>query len=123
MPDATVLVVEDNDDTRTMLRTMLKVYGYAVIEAADGEKAVRLALEQSPHIILLDLKIPVMDGTEVTNKLRSLQETQHIPIIILSAYCNDFELRRKLLEAGANECLTKPVDIDKLRAALKSHSN
>lgn len=123
MPDDTVLLVEDNDDTRAVMRTMLKVYGYAVIEAADGEEAVRLASERLPRLILLDLKIPVMDGLEVTQKIRSLSETQHIPIIILSAYCGDFELRKELIEAGANECLTKPVDVGRLQSMLKAHWN
>lgn len=109
MPPQTVLVVEDSDDIRLMMKVILEMDGYRVLEAANGKQAVERALEERPQLILMDLSMPVMDGWEATRQLRLLKETREIPIVGLSAHCHDEPLELAI-RAGCNDCISKPVD-------------
>src|SRR5690606_74689 len=82
----TVLLVEDNEDNRTVYRTILEHFGYQVIEARNGEDGVRTARETIPDLILMDISIPVIDGWEATKILKNDPTTSHIPIIALTAH-------------------------------------
>src|SRR5438105_1422640 len=82
-----VMVVEDHDDTRFMLKAMLQVQGYKVIEAGDGEEAVRLSVLELPDLILMDLNLPILDGYEATRRILHQPETKHIPVLAVSAQC------------------------------------
>jgi CheY-like chemotaxis protein len=108
-----VLLVEDNDFNRDMLSRRLKRRGYEIIDAADGEQAVRLAEEHVPDLILMDINLPGMDGWEATRRIKARQETSSIPIIALTAHAMSGD-REKTIGAGCDEYETKPVNFDAL---------
>lgn len=82
-----ILVAEDYEDTRYLMKLLLEMKGYSVITAADGQQAVQLALDSRPDLIFMDLSIPVMTGWGTTHQLRLREETSDTTIIGLSAYC------------------------------------
>ncbi len=105
-----VLIVEDFDDTRELLRMMVEMKGCDAAEATNGEEAVRMAASEHPDLILMDLNLPILDGWEATRRIRARRETQDIPIVAVSAQCSGDWKDRALL-AGARECLEKPLDL------------
>ena len=115
--EKTVLLVEDNEDNRTVYRTILEHFGYHVAEARNGEDGVRMAREEKPDLILMDISIPVIDGWEATRILKDDPETSEIPIIALTAHAMA-EDRERALAAGCDEFDTKPVDLERLLAKI-----
>ncbi|MGH9201887.1 MAG: response regulator [Vicinamibacterales bacterium] len=115
----TILVVEDNEASRDALARRLERRGYRVVLAVDGRQAVSTAQAAKPDLILMDLGLPVMDGWEATRRLKDDANTQHIPIIVLSAHAmtNDRELA---LAAGGDEFDTKPVRFQPLIEKIES---
>ncbi|MFL5538550.1 MAG: response regulator [Longimicrobiaceae bacterium] len=105
----TVLLVEDNEDNRTVYRTILEHFGYQVIEAQNGEAGVSMAREQRPDLILMDISIPLIDGWEATRILKSEPGTAHIPIIALTAHALATD-RAKANEVGCDGYLAKPCE-------------
>ena len=120
---AKILLVEDNEMNHDMLSRRLTRRGFQVVIAVDGAQGVALALAESPDLILMDMSLPVMDGWEATQRLKTVPETQAIPIIALTAHAMAGD-REKALEAGCDEYETKPVEfarlLDKVRALLDS---
>ena len=114
-----ILIVDDEMDTLLPLRRSLEVENYRVIEAYDGHEAINKAKAEIPDLILLDLMMPGMDGYEVCGKLRNEPVTQNIPIIMLTAkgYVRD---KVKGLEIGADDYVTKPFNLNELKARIKS---
>ena len=113
-PDAvtqTVLVVEDFEDTRYLMRLELEKRGYRVVEAVDGAEGVAKALEERPNIILMDIGLPVLDGIAATRELRQREEMRDTLIVALTAH-HETEYRANALSAGCDAYLTKPVDFD-----------
>ena len=108
-----ILYVEDNDDNVFMLKPRLERRGFAVVVAADGESGLRLAGEERPDLILMDLSLPVMDGWEATRRLKEGGATRAIPVIALSAHAMSGD-REKALAAGCDDYDTKPVDFRRL---------
>jgi diguanylate cyclase (GGDEF)-like protein len=104
-----VLVVDDDPDLRTLANMQLTPHGYDVVLAADGNECIRLASEKAPDVIVLDVMMPDMDGTEVLGELSSNPVTQDIPVIFLSARTST-EDRVRGLEGGALDYLPKPAD-------------
>ncbi|MBI2880097.1 MAG: response regulator [Candidatus Tectomicrobia bacterium] len=117
-PVDTVLAIDDDGLIRAALSACLPAYGYRVLVAGDAEEAFRLVAEQAPDCILLDLVMPGKDGFEVARELRSLQSTQDIPIIILSAR-RETESKIKSFGLTVNDYLTKPFDFDELNARIQ----
>jgi CheY-like chemotaxis protein len=114
----TVLVVEDFADNRFMMRRLLEMSGYRVVEAVDGKEAVEVAESARPDLILMDLSLPRLDGLDATRRIRELDGLARIPIVAVSAHdTNDFHA--DALAAGCNEYVTKPIDFDELEALLK----
>lgn len=105
----TVLLVEDNEDNRTVYRTILEHFGYEVIEARNGEDGVRMAREEHPDLILMDISIPVIDGWEATRMLKEDESTSDIPIIALTAHALAAD-RAKATEVGCDGYLAKPCE-------------
>ena len=106
---AKVLLVEDTEDNRFMMRRLLEMSGYEVFEAHNGEVAVSVAKEASPHLILMDLSLPILDGLAATRLIRQLPGCETLPIIAVSAHDTaDFEA--EALDAGCDRYLTKPID-------------
>ena len=113
----TVLLIEDNDDGREMMATMLSTYGFPIRQAADGIEGVQMAADEAPDVALVDIGLPGMDGYEVARRLRASEPTQHIKLIALTGY-GLAEDQRRVLEAGFDLHLVKPVDMDQLLAAI-----
>lgn len=112
------LLVEDFEDSRFMMRRLLEMAGYAVIEASDGEQAVALAISEQPELILMDLSLPKLDGLAATRQIRQYKEARNTPIVAISAHDSP-ESRSEALAAGCDEYVTKPVDFDQLGEVLK----
>lgn len=102
-----VLVVEDNNDNREVYVTVLRHYGYDVIEAVNGEQGLQKAQQEKPDIILMDLSLPVIDGWEATKRLKANQELKTIPVIAITAHAMSGDEARAL-EVGCNGYLSKP---------------
>lgn len=115
---AKVLLVEDNDFNRDMLSRRLKRRGYEIIDAADGEQAVRLAEEHAPDLILMDINLPGMDGWEATRRIKARHATSSIPIIALTAHAMSGD-REKTIGAGCDEYETKPINFDGLLTKMQ----
>ena len=115
-----VLVAEDHEDTRLLLRYVLERRGYRVVEAEDGEEAVRQAAALAPDLILMDVGLPRTDGPSATRRIRGRDESHVIPVVFLTgrAYPAD---REAAFAAGCDDYLVKPVDIDQLDCVLEKH--
>jgi two-component system, cell cycle response regulator DivK len=107
--DQRVLLVEDNEDNRTIYSTILRHLGFEVIEAQDGIQAVALARSEHPDLILMDISIPGIDGWEATRILRQDPSTHGIPIIALTAHALADD-RKRATEAGFTSYLAKPIE-------------
>lgn len=114
----TVLVVEDFEDNRFMMKRLLEISGFRVIEATNGHQAVVIAGNEAPDLILMDLSLPLLDGLAATRQIREQKHLQSIPIIAVSAHDTaDFSEEAKA--AGFNGYITKPIDFDRLEKLLK----
>ncbi len=121
-PPRVIVVVEDDDDSRVMMKTLLGMKGYAVVEARDGHEAVRAVEERCPHLILMDLSLPVMDGLDTARAMRGHAHLRDVPIIAISGHdADDYEAAA--LAAGYNGYLTKPLDFDLLEKMLAHFSH
>jgi two-component system, cell cycle response regulator DivK len=105
-----ILVVEDNQDSRELVVKILKRKGYQMVEAADGEEALAKALSEKPHLILMDISIPKIDGAEVTRRLKNMEDFQNIPIVALTAHAMKGD-REKMLEVGFEGYISKPINV------------
>ncbi len=111
--DLTILVVEDYEDTSLAMRLALDQKGYHILEASDGEQAVRVAERERPDVVLMDLNLPVLDGFAAARRIRADPELKETVIIAVTAY-HDPELRARALDAGCNAFVTKPIDFEGL---------
>lgn len=117
-----ILVVDDDDAFRRIMRIRLEEMGHEVLEAQDGEGAVKAATEHAPDLILMDRIMPRMDGLQATKLLRSQEATEDVPIVIVSAV-SDMRARVEVLEAGADDSLAKPFHLAELTARVTSLLN
>ena len=114
-----VLYVEDNEDNVYMLKMRLEVIeGFTVTVAKDGAEALTLTKADPPDLILMDLNLPVIDGWEVTRRLKADPRTASIPVIALTADAMAGD-RERALAAGCDEFDTKPIDFDRLLLSLR----
>jgi len=113
-----VLVVEDYDDTRRMMRLMIENYGYAVLEAAGPYEAIEKAAEFHPDLILMDIGLPLMDGLTTAEAIMGEERTADIPIVAVTAYD---DVKSQVIKAGCSGVLYKPVDPPKLKQVLDHH--
>ena len=115
-----LLVVDDKEDNRALVHDLLAPLGFEILEAEDAEACLRLAPSARPDAILLDLRMPGLDGLEATRRLRAMPATRDLVIIAVSA--SAFEQHREgCLEAGANDFLAKPFRLDRLLDILRAH--
>jgi DNA-binding response OmpR family regulator len=114
-----VLVADDEEDIRMLLAYRMQKAGYDVIEAADGEEAVRLAAERAPALAILDVMMPKVDGYEATRRLRGLDATSRMPIILLTARVQEADVQRGF-DAGADDYIKKPFSPQELRARVQA---
>lgn len=113
----TILVVEDFEDNRFMMRRLLEMSGYRVVEAVNGEQAVEAAERERPDLILMDLSLPKLDGLAATRRIREQDGAGRIPIVAVSAH-DTTDFHADALAAGCNEYVTKPIDFDQLEELL-----
>ena len=116
----TVLVAEDSQDTRAMLKRAFELKGYQVYEAEDGQEALEIARRHRPSLIVIDLNMPVLDGLETIKSLRELEgKGEQVPIVAITAY-DVPGMEDAALENGCNRYLRKPLDLAELDSALRS---
>jgi len=114
-----VLIAEDYADIRTMMRILVRTYGYEVIEARDGSEAIEKAKQHQPDFIFMDLMMPVLDGITATQVIREMESCSEVPIVAVTAYERSFF--NKALEAGCNEVIEKPLDFNSLKPLLSQY--
>ncbi|MCL4456186.1 MAG: response regulator [Nitrospirae bacterium] len=108
-----ILIVEDNEKNRVLIRDVLKYYGYEVIEAVNGEEGIKAAKEKMPDLILMDIQMPVMDGFAAMQALRKDPATKGIKIIALTSFAMKGD-KEKVMDAGFDDYIAKPVDTREL---------
>ena len=114
-----ILYVEDNDDNIYMLERRLKRAGFDVVIARDGAEGVALALAEQPAVILMDMGLPVLDGSEATRQIKAAPGSKHIPVIALTANAMTGD-REKALAAGCDDFDTKPVELSRLLEKIRA---
>ncbi len=114
-----ILLVEDNELNRDMLKRRLERNGFTVLTAEDGGQGLTMAQSESPDLILMDMSLPGMNGWEATHRLKSMKETQSIPVLGLSAHAMKAD-RERALNAGCDDYDTKPVDIKRLLGKIQT---
>ncbi len=113
-----IMLVEDDDDSRFMMRTLLEMKGYRVVEASDGDQAVNVFEIEMPDLIMMDLQLPRQDGFAVARRVRQHKSLHQTPIIICSGH-EPVQHRKLAMAAGCNEYLQKPLDFLHLEETLQ----
>lgn len=112
-----ILLVEDYEDNRLMMRHLLELSGYRVFEATNGEQAIKVARQANPDLILMDLSLPKVDGLSATRQIRRIPGLRRVPIVAVSAH-DTADFHAEALAAGCNEFVTKPIDFGQLEAVI-----
>ena len=115
----TILVVDDFDDTRLLLRTWLERRGFRVIEAENGIQAINQAETELPDLIIMDMQMPQLDGLSATRRIRTLESMNSVPIVAVSAYGAD-QFREQALAAGCNEYVSTPFEPATLEGIIRN---
>lgn len=115
---AKILYIEDNEANRMLMRFMLEPHGYELLEAEDAEAGLRMAAEQRPELILMDLQLPGMDGITARKKLKENQETRDIKVIAVTSFAMKDD-REKALAAGFEDFVSKPIDTEQIIETIK----
>jgi len=115
----TILIVDDFDDTRLLLRTWLQKKGFRVLEAENGNRAVVAAESNRPDLIIMDVEMPELDGLAATRKIRELRNCESVPIVAVSAYGAD-QYRAHALAAGCNEYVSTPFEPEELERLIRA---
>ncbi len=113
-----ILVVEDNEMNRNLLKRRLVLRGYEVLEARDGADGVAVAQAEHPDVILMDINMPILDGWSATRQIKASPLTQAIPVIVVTATTPD-EARRNCLATGCNGYVGKPIDFSDLLTQIE----
>ena len=114
-----VLLVEDFEELRSLVAFYLKGRGYQVLEAANGRTAIQTAVSGNPNLILLDLRLPDIDGVELVHELRQLAQTKNVPIVVWTADSRLNRQRETLRQAGIVDYLEKPIRLNDLGAVIE----
>jgi two-component system cell cycle response regulator DivK len=115
-----VLVVEDQEDNRQILRDLLGSAGYEMVEAGDGAAALDRAKERRPDLILMDIQLPIMDGYEATRRIKADPDLKAIPIIVITSYALSGD-EEKARAAGCDDYVTKPYSPRQLLAKVRQY--
>ena len=115
--DRTIMIVEDYDDTRLLLRQVLETRGYRVLEAINGQQAVDIAVREHPDLILMDLDLPILDGIAATQRIRQHADLTKVPIVAVTAYPMSYT-HVKAFAKGCDEYMPKPIDLNELTELL-----
>ena len=120
MNEKIILYIEDNAHNRRIVRKLLAIDGYTIVEAEDGLQGYEMIHEMKPPLVLLDISLPSMDGIEIVGKVKEDEELQHIPVIALTASAMRGD-RERFLDAGCDDYLSKPVNAMELREMVNSY--
>ncbi|MCA1589285.1 MAG: response regulator [Acidobacteria bacterium] len=112
-----IMVVEDHDDSRTMMRLMIESYGYEVIEACDGQEAIDKFRDSRPGLIFMDVNMPRVDGLTATGVIKAYDDGDNVPIVAVTAFT---DLRSDAIAAGCDEVLRKPIELDQVKDIIDS---
>jgi DNA-binding response OmpR family regulator len=112
-----ILVVDDEQEIRNLLDHFLRDQGYEVVLASDGNQALKLAAEENPQVIILDIKMPGLDGLEVCKLLKDKEETRLIPVIVITGFEDN---KMEALNRGADDFVNKPFDMAEIASRVKS---
>jgi CheY-like chemotaxis protein len=115
----TILVVEDYEDSRQMLKFYLEDLGYQVIEAINGLEALEYVKKAKPELILMDMSMPGLDGLAATRHIKQIAGAEHIPVICITAHDRFYSARA--IDAGCIEVVEKPLDLDNLSEVINRH--
>jgi two-component system, cell cycle response regulator DivK len=115
-----VLVVEDNEKNMKLFRDVLQVTGYRTLEATTGAQAVELAAEHAPDLVLMDIRLPDIDGVEALSRLRADERIASIPVLAVTAQAMQGDYER-FLAVGFDGYVSKPVDVIEFLAAVRRH--
>ena len=115
-----ILVVEDNERNMKLVRDVLQAKGYTTLEATTGRQAVELATEHDPALVLMDIRLPDIDGVEALDRLRTDTRTASIPVLAVTAQAMQGD-RERFLAAGFDGYLAKPVNIVELVDTVRQH--
>ncbi|MHB8067738.1 MAG: response regulator [Desulfobaccales bacterium] len=113
-----ILIVEDNEVSRVLMKDILVYYGYEIIEAGEGAEGIEKAKEYRPDLILMDIQMPLMDGFQAVTQLKADPETRDIKIISITAFAMKGD-RERILQAGSDEYMAKPIDTRELPKLVK----
>ena len=113
MRAATILYIEDNSDNRTLVRRVLQIEGYRVMEAESGFKAFEILRSEIPDLVLMDINLPEIDGYELTHRLKQMPHLAGVPVVAMTANVMKGD-REKTLAAGCDGYIQKPIDVDQL---------
>ena len=116
----TIMVVEDYDDTRLLLKQALEGFGYSVLEATNGQEAVDLAGREHPDLILMDLDLPILDGIAATQQIRQQADLEKVRIVAVTAYPMSYT-HVKAFAKGCDEYMRKPIDISDLESVVRRY--
>jgi CheY-like chemotaxis protein len=114
-----VLIAEDYADTRSFMKFLVESFGYSVLEATDGEQAVKTVQKEKPDLVLMDLAMPVMDGLAATRVIRGFDGMNKLPIIAVTAHGQSYY--RLAIEAGCDDLINKPLDFSSLEPVLDQY--
>ncbi|MDQ3221528.1 MAG: response regulator [Acidobacteriota bacterium] len=114
-----VLIAEDQNDIRRMMKVMLELHGYEAIEAIDGLDAVEKTYQFNPDLVLMDLAMPVLGGIDATKAIRHFDHNSNVPIVALTAY-GDF-YKQKAIDAGCTDVIGKPMVFESFKATIDSY--
>ena len=115
----TILVVDDFDDTRLLLRTWLEKRGFRVVEAQNGNQAVAAAKSSAPDLIIMDMEMPELDGLSATRQIRKDETLGDVPVLAVSAYGAD-QFRNEAIAAGCNEYVSTPFEPAELERLIRA---
>ena len=122
VPDKVVLIVDDNEKNMKLARDVLRLAGFRTLEASSGAESIALALEHLPDVILMDIRLPDMDGTAAAAKIKEDERAAHIPVVALTSLAMKGD-REALLAAGFDGYLEKPISVrefpDQIRSFLR----
>lgn len=110
MPGERILVVEDNEKNRKLIRVVLKAKGYEIIEAEDAETAINYLKTNVPDLILMDIGLPGLDGLQLTRQIKQNETTKKIPVIAVTAHAMRGD-EEKILGAGCDDYISKPINV------------
>ncbi len=122
MENKNILVIEDNELNMKLIRAVLSIGDYQLIEASDAETGIRLAHNQKPFLILMDIQLPGMDGLEATRIIKADSELNDVPVVAITSFAMQGD-REKAIESGCDDYITKPFDVEDVMKLIDGYYN